>query len=92
VVLDKSDFVARVEKLLDEGPYKNLEQTPFPRMKRETLAYLSVFVPDPKLRWRLTVTNPQMPRLYALPKIHNHGGKMRPIVSNTFAAHEKMAK
>jgi hypothetical protein len=58
VVLDKSDCVERVEKLLDE----------------------------------VRVTNLEVPRLYALPKIHKPGGKMRPIVSNISAAHEKMAK
>jgi hypothetical protein len=79
-------------KILDEGPYKELERTPLPRMKRETLACLSALVPDPKLRWRLRVTNHQVPRLYALPKIHKPGEKMRPIVSNISAAHEKMAK
>jgi hypothetical protein len=52
VVLDKSDYVARVEKLLDEDPYKKLERTPLPKMKRQTLACFSVLVPDPKLRWR----------------------------------------
>jgi hypothetical protein len=92
VILDKSDFVALVEKLLDEGPYKKLEWTPLPKMKRETLACLSVLVLDPKLRWRLRETNPQVPRLYALPKIHKPNGKMRPIVSNISVAHEKMAK
>jgi hypothetical protein len=48
VVLDKSDYVARVEKLLDESPYKKLERTPLPRMKRETLECISVLVPDLK--------------------------------------------
>jgi hypothetical protein len=38
------------------------------------------------------VANPQVPRLYVLPKIHKPGGKMRSIVSNISAAHEKMAK
>jgi hypothetical protein len=61
-------------------------------MKRETLACLSVFVPDPKLRWRLRVANSQVPRLYVLPKIHKPGGKMRPFVSNISATHEKMVK
>jgi hypothetical protein len=89
VVLDKSDYIARVEKLLDEGPYEKLE---LPRMKRETLACLSALVPDSKLRWRLRVTKSQVPRLYALPKIHKPGGKMRPIVSNISAAHENIAK
>jgi hypothetical protein len=43
-------------------------------------------VPDPKLIWRLRVTNPQVARLYALPKIHKPSRKMSPIVSNISAA------
>jgi hypothetical protein len=53
--------------------------------------YVSVG-PRPKLKWRLRVTNPQMPRMYALPKIHMPGGKMRPTLSNISAVHEKMVK
>jgi hypothetical protein len=44
-------------------PYKILERTPLPRMKREALACLSAVSPDPKLRWRLRVTNYQVPGL-----------------------------
>jgi hypothetical protein len=63
-----------------------------PRMKRETLACLSVLVSDSKLRRRLRVANLHGCTVYALPKIHKPVGKMRPIVSNISAAHDKMAK
>jgi hypothetical protein len=33
-------------------------------------------------KYKLKVSNPQIPLLYGLPKTHNEGNKMRPITSN----------
>ena len=42
--------------------------------------------------WKLSVSNPILPRLYGLAKIHKEGKKMRPIVSNINAPTYKLSK
>lgn len=46
-----------------------------------------------KLQWKLRVSNPELPKLYGLPKIHKTGPlKMRPVVSNVNSPNYKVAK
>lgn len=45
-----------------------------------------------RTRRALIVSNPTLPRLYALPKIHKSGNKMRPIVSSIGSPSYKIAK
>lgn len=42
--------------------------------------------------WRLNVSNPTIPKLHGLPKIHKTPLKTRPIVSNICAPTYKLAK
>jgi hypothetical protein len=43
-------------------------------------------------KFMLNVRNPRMPHMYALPKTHKKGGKMRPIVSNVNVPTSGIAK
>jgi len=43
-------------------------------------------------RFMIKVQNPQLPKLYGLPKIHKPGESMRPIVSNINAPTYNLAK
>lgn len=49
-------------------------------------------VSSARVRRSLIVSNPVLPKLYALPKTHKVGKKMRPIVSNIGAPSYKLAK
>lgn len=45
-----------------------------------------------RTKWKLLVSNPRVPTLYGLPKIHKADDKMRPIVSQIHAPMSKTAK
>lgn len=83
VVLDKKDYHDRVQKLLQEGPYVKLNKNPLDNMIKEVKELVkdctSIFG-DISTK-KLFCSNPTIPRLYCLPKIHKAGKKMRPIVS-----------
>ena len=52
---------------------------------------MEVTLEIPYLHHRLNMPNPRVPFLYALPKVHKPGDKMRPIVSNISTPTEKLA-
>lgn len=82
-----------MEKLLSDG-YEIVPRDPLPKMIRETTATISMVkkVFGEKMKWQLIVSNPSVPRMYGLPKIHKTGNLMRPIVSNIGAPFYKLAK
>ena len=84
VVLDKVDYINRTEEMLTQGKeFEKVEKDPLNRLISETNAALKkvVNILDDKQKSRLKVSNPVLPRLYALPKVHKPGNKMRPIVN-----------
>lgn len=83
VILDKPDYFNRVSALINEGPYTEIKKNPLPKMIRDTKTVLSISnkVINDRIRFSLTVSNPVLPRMYCLPKIHKEGKSMRPIVS-----------
>lgn len=83
VILDKTEYFERVRSLITQGPYKQLNRNPLPKMIRETKDAIKSCpkLITPSLKFRLNVSNPVVPRMYCLPKIHKPGKSMRPIVS-----------
>lgn len=94
VILNKSDYDNRVIQLIDECKYKEITRNPLKKMVRETdqirQKIRKVF--SDRVSRNLIVSNPVLPKLYALPKTHKPGKKMRPIVSNINAPSYKLAK
>lgn len=39
-----------------------------------------------RFKWRIIVSNPEIPKLYCLPKIHKPGGKNETNFSNNFGS------
>lgn len=84
VILDKNEYEDRMKQLIEDGPYKKISRNPLPKMvkistdMREKVS--TVF--GNRFKRILLVSNPEVPKLYGLPKIHKPGKKMRPIVSN----------
>lgn len=83
VILNKDDYYGRVDELIKNGPYKKLPRNPLPKMISEVK---SVFkscnhLVTPTIKYKLQVSNPVVPKIYCLPKIHKPGKSVRPIVS-----------
>lgn len=92
--MDKLDYDNRTSSLIEDSPFTDLKHSPLPKMIRnanEVRKDIYKLFGD-RLQWRLLVSNPMVPRLYCLPKIHKPGNKMRPIISNISAPMEKIAK
>lgn len=91
VILGKEEYDDRVLNLLENGPYKicksvNPLNLMIAEVKRKAISIFGAknFHKDEELgvnKFQLYVTNPTIPKLYCLPKIHKSGNQMRPIVS-----------
>ncbi|XP_019627206.1 PREDICTED: uncharacterized protein LOC109472073 [Branchiostoma belcheri] len=87
VVMDKTDYVEKCEKLLEDkdtykvigpvNPTKKLKG----RLQRKLREIKKAGHLDPKVYDKVYPTSDATPRFYATPKIHKNPLKMRPIVS-----------
>lgn len=70
--------------MLDNGDYLSIPKNPLPgyiRSTKEVINSCKILIPK-DTQYKLIISNPTLPRLYCLPKIHKTGGiPMRPIVS-----------
>ncbi|XP_044738897.1 uncharacterized protein LOC123300392 [Chrysoperla carnea] len=94
VVLDKEDYIRRMEKLLREGPYERVEKDPLQKNIKEVKEVIKQCqaLIGSRDRLKLQSSNPLTSRLYGLPKIHKEGDGMRPIVSGINSPTYKIAK
>lgn len=93
VIMDKKDYESKIEELINESNCINLKKDPLKQMVTKSKEMIKkVMVVFQVLSWTLNVSNPVLPRLYGLPKIHKPILKMRPIVSNINAPAYKLAK
>lgn len=83
VIMDKGDYFNRVGDMISAGSYKELNKNPLPKMVSDTRKTITSCnkVISSEFKARLIVSNPVLPRMYCLPKIHKPGKSMRPIVS-----------
>lgn len=93
VILDKTDYINRMNNTLSDSSVINLKKNPLNNMIKDAKTAIdninSVFnVP----KWVLKESNPRLPRCYGLPKIHKPGNKMRPIISSVKSPIHKIAK
>jgi hypothetical protein len=77
VIMDHNEYFNRVQTMIEEGPYYLLEKDPLNKYclsLSSTLKECNNLI-DKVLARKLTVSNPNIPRLYCLPKIHKEGKK-----------------
>lgn len=93
VILDRSDYDNRLLKLIADGPYKRV-RNPLTSMVNATNDIINRYEDlfGKKWRWNMKVSNPMVPKIYGLPKIHKPGNTIRPIVSNISSPCYKLAK
>ncbi|XP_044742292.1 NADH-quinone oxidoreductase subunit F-like [Chrysoperla carnea] len=92
--MDKKDYLTKIEKMLNEGPYRVQRSDPlitFVNDVKDTLKACPKLINN-QLKFQLQCSNPVTPRLYCLPKIHKQDGSMRPIVSGINSPTYKIAK
>lgn len=94
VILDNDEYLRRMDLMLEEGDYTLLSTNPLNKMKTKVDEVLKKYscILGRSTIWQLKNSNPQVPRLYGLPKIHKPGQQMRPIASNINAPTQKIAK
>lgn len=83
VIIDKLAYNQRMITTIEESNHISILKNPLPKMVKHTnsmINKISEIFKTPK--WKLTISNPIVPRLYGLPKVHKPGEKMRPISSN----------
>lgn len=91
VIMDKEDYDRRMMEVINNGPYRKLRKDPLPDLiKRveKTMKECKLVIGNSNLR----VTNPILPRIKGLPKIHKPGNEMREIVSAELSPTHRLAK
>lgn len=94
VIMNKDDYESRMFNLITECSYKKINRDPLPKMIRESDALRQKIgrTFGQRLARKLKVPNPNVAKMYGLPKIHKSGNKMRQIVSNINSPDYKIAK
>lgn len=94
VVLDKDEYIRRTEEMLATEEFQELDKSPLSKCVSEVNSALKdirhIMSEDEKKS--VKTSNPKIPKLYTLPKIHKEGDKMRPIVSQIDSPTYKVSK
>ena len=97
VIMDQQDYNNKAQALLqDTNTYKVLPKDPTPQLKNKLITLLKSIKQTGGLSTQkykqLYPTSAVPPKFYGLPKIHNTGTPLRPIVSNRGSITYKVAK
>jgi hypothetical protein len=99
VILDKEDYNKAMEEHLTSGQYQKIGpasisavDTYQKKVATELLDMMKEDLISKQDKWRLRVTNPRIPRMSGLPKIHKAGNQIRPVVTSIDAPTSRAAK
>ena len=96
VVLDKEDYIAKSEELLNQSNYKILKTDPTTKHKNKLINLLKSIKTeggiDDNIYRRLYPTGAVPPKYYGLPKVHKTGMPLRPIISSVGSVTHATAK
>lgn len=93
VIIDKLEYHKRMRSMVDTVSFTKITSNPLPKMIKEVSSLRKKICDTLNIpKWLLMVSNPRMPQLYGLPKIHKPGDKMRPIIASYDAPSYKIAK
>ena len=96
VVMDKVEYVKKMDLMLRDGAYKTLPRDPTSKVEAKivkTLKQLEArgYISDKERRYLSPQCSPP-PQIYGLPKIHKEGIPLRPIVSAIGSPCYRLAK
>lgn len=96
VILSREDYEDRMERLIIDSKFESIKKCPLNDINKQVRSYVTHLhtsgAIDMRTKFKMMESNPILPQLYGLPKIHKQGSKMRPIVSNVQAPTYKIAK
>ena len=96
VVLDKEDYIKKLEDLLKQNTYRELVADPTNKYKNKLINLLRTIKSEGGMNnntyKRLYPTGAVSPKYYGLPKIHKAGVPLRPIISSRRSATYETAK
>ena len=96
MVLDKKDYIEKVQNLLVQPAYRTLERDPTNKLKAKLITMLRRFKRESGLEENLYKsmypTGCTSPKFYGLPKIHKIGTPFRPIVLSMGSVTNGVAK
>lgn len=92
VILDKEDYVSKMNEHLRCGSYKKLNNNPIPKIMKEVRKTIVDSSLNDKLKKKLIPSCETIPRIYGLPKIHKEGVPLRPIVNTIGSPTYELAK
>jgi len=81
IILDKEDYICKMNEHLNCGNYKNLNTNPILKIMREVKKEILDSNLEERLQEKLTPSCKTIPRIYGLPKMHKKGVPLRPIVN-----------
>lgn len=93
-ILDKSDYIQKVENFLSENQLTKLKKDPTYMFQLELSQVLRscTLLVDQSESFRYKSMNPEAPILYGLPKLHKPNIPIRPVVSYTTAPTYRLCK
>lgn len=70
--------------MIQEGPYKNIKRNLLSKMIKEVTNVInsSKLIIEEMFKFFIKVSNSEVPKIYALLKLHKQGKNIRPIFSN----------
>ena len=96
VVLDKEEYIRKLEDLLKQNTYRELVADPTNKYKNKLINLLKPIKSEGGMNnityRRLCPTGAVSPKYYGLPKIHKVGVPLRPIISSKGSATYETAK
>ena len=96
LVMDKEDYIKKLEDLLKQNTYRELVANPTNKYKNKLINLLKANKAEGGINnityKRLYPTGAGSPKYYGLPKIHKAGVPLRPIISSKGSATYETAK
>lgn len=77
VVLEKEECDIKMMNTIGECGYKDISKTPLSKIVMETKNHIKTLTLTfgKESKWKLNISNPVIPKLYGLPKVHKEGEK-----------------
>ena len=96
VVMDRNEYIKKVEELLSQPTYRSIPTDPTAKYKNKIINLLKTIKAEGGINEviyrRLYPTGAGFPKFYVLPKVHKEGMPLTPIVSSIGAVTYKTSK